>query len=52
MNAGASGAAETWANGYMNSFQSWSYAKDAFDKWSALTAKRLGELRGVKVAAK
>ena len=52
MNAGVSGAAETWANGYMNSFQSWSYAKDAFDKWSALTAKRLGELRGVKVAAK
>jgi hypothetical protein len=36
----------------MDSFQSWSYATDAFDKWSALTAKRLGELRGVKVAAK
>ena len=52
VNAGASGAAETWANGYMNSFQSWSYAKDAFDKWSSLTAKRLGELRGVKVASK
>lgn len=52
VNAGASGAAETWANGYMNSFQSWSYAKDAFDKWSSLIAKRLGELRGVKVASK
>jgi hypothetical protein len=42
------GAAQTWASGYLNSFQAWSYAKDAFDKWSLLVAKRLGELRGVK----
>lgn len=40
------GAAQTWASGYLNSFQSWSYAKNAFDKWAALTAKRLAELRG------
>jgi uncharacterized protein DUF3313 len=46
MNASATGAAETWVNGYMSSFQSWSYAKDAFDKWSALTAKRFAALRG------
>jgi hypothetical protein len=47
VDAGAVGAAQTWASGYLSSFQSWSYAKNAFDKWSALTAKRLAELRGV-----
>jgi len=45
LNAGASGAAEAWANGYLESFTSWSYARDAFDKWAALFAKRLNELR-------
>lgn len=45
------GVAQTWASGYLNSFQSWSYAKNAFDKWSALTAKRFAELRGVKPAS-
>jgi hypothetical protein len=52
LNSGAAGAAQTWATGYMNSFQSWSYAKDAFDKWAALTAKRLSELRGSRTSAK
>ena len=47
MDAGVAGAAQTWASGYMNSFQSWSYAQNAFDKWSALTAQRLAALRGV-----
>jgi hypothetical protein len=46
LNAGVSGAAQTWASGYLNSFQSWSYAKNAFDKWSVLTAQRLAALRG------
>jgi hypothetical protein len=46
LDSGAVGAAQTWASGYLNSFQSWSYAKNAFDKWSALTAQRLAELRG------
>jgi hypothetical protein len=41
-----SSAASTWANGYMNSFQAWSYAKNAFDKWSMLVAQRFSELRG------
>jgi hypothetical protein len=45
MNADAAGAAQTWASGYANSFQAWSYARNAFDKWSALTAKRFAELR-------
>ena len=45
-NAGGAGAAQTWASGYMNSFQQWSYAKNAFDKWSMLVAKRFAELRG------
>jgi hypothetical protein len=45
MDAGAAGAAQTWASGYVNSFQSWSYAKNAFDKWSTLTAQRLAALR-------
>lgn len=47
VNATSVGAAQTWASGYLNSFQSWSYAKNAFDKWSLLIAKRLAELRGV-----
>jgi hypothetical protein len=47
MNAGVAGAAQTWASGYLNSFQEWSYAKDAFDKWSKLVAQRLARLRGV-----
>jgi hypothetical protein len=29
----------------MNSFQSWAYAKYAFEKWSALTAQRIAALR-------
>lgn len=40
-----SSAVSTWANGYMNSFQAWSYAKNAFDKWSILVAQRFKELR-------
>lgn len=46
LDAGAAGAAQTWASGYLNSFQSWSYARNAFDKWAALTAQRLAALRG------
>jgi hypothetical protein len=48
MDQGTVGAAQTWASGYLNSFESWAYAKNAFDKWSALTAKRLAELRQAK----
>ena len=50
LDSGAAGAAQTWASGYLNSFQSWSYAKNAFDKWAALTAERLAALRGTKQA--
>jgi hypothetical protein len=50
LDAGAAGAAQTWASGYVNSFQSWSYAKNAFDRWSTLTAQRLAALRGVTPA--
>jgi hypothetical protein len=46
MNSGAVGAAQTWASGYLNSFQQWSYAKDAIDKWSLLVAQRFAQLRG------
>lgn len=45
-----SSVVSTWANGYLNSFQSWSYAKNAFDKWSMLVAQRFAELRGVTPA--
>jgi hypothetical protein len=45
LNAGSVGAAQTWASGYLNSFQQWSYAKNAFDKWSMLIAQRLAQLR-------
>lgn len=46
LNAGASGAATAWIGGYLNSFTAWSYAKDAFDKWAVLTARRVAVLRG------
>jgi len=46
-----SSAVDTWVNGYMNSFQSWNYAKNAFDKWSLLVAQRFKEL-GVGTPAK
>jgi hypothetical protein len=42
----ATAVAQTWANGYLNSFEAWAYAKNAFDKWSALVAQRLAALRG------
>jgi hypothetical protein len=47
LDSNAVGAAQTWASGYLNSFQSWAYARNAFDKWAALTAKRIAALRGV-----
>lgn len=46
-NAGMTGAVTTWTSGYFNSFQAWSYAKNAFDKWAKMTAERLAKLRGV-----
>ena len=45
LDKGAVNAAKSWASGYMGSFQAWTYAKEAFDKWSALLAKRIGALR-------
>ena len=45
MNAGAAGAAESWVSGYMDSFSQWTYAKNAFDKWSADFARRFAALR-------
>jgi hypothetical protein len=52
MNNGVVGAAQTWASGYLNSFQQWSYAKNAFDKWSVLIAQRMADMRGVSAAKK
>lgn len=52
MNSGVMGAAQTWAGGYLNSFQSWSYAKNAFDKWSVLIAQRLGQMREASAVIK
>jgi len=48
LNVGAAQAAQTWANGYMSSFQSWGYAKAAFNKWSMLVAKRVAELQQIQ----
>ncbi len=44
MNAGVAGAAQNWANGYMDSFTQWNYAKSAFDKWSVGFAQRFAAL--------
>lgn len=49
LNSGAAGAAQAWANGYFNSFQTWMYAKDAFDKWTILLNQRIAKLRGVEL---
>ena len=32
-------------NGYLESFKSWSYAQDAFNKWASEFAKRFNALR-------
>lgn len=47
LDSGAAQAAQTWANGYMSSFQSWGYAKAAFNKWSTLIAKRVADLQQI-----
>jgi hypothetical protein len=44
---GVTGAVTAWANGYVESFTSWSYAKDAFDKWAAIFARRFDAVRGI-----
>jgi len=49
-NAGIYGAVTTWASGYVNALQVWSYARNAFDKRAHLTAQRFAELRGVRSA--
>jgi len=46
LNAGAAGAAENWVNGYVDSFSQWTYARNAFDKWSVEFARRFAALRG------
>jgi len=33
--------------GYLDSFTSWSYAQNAFNKWAAVLAQRLRALRAV-----
>jgi len=45
LNKGASTAAQAWLDGYVSSFQSWTYAQDAFNKWSAQFARRFSDLR-------
>lgn len=45
---GVTGAVTAWASGYVESFTSWSYAKDAFDKWAAVFARRFAEVRGMQ----
>ena len=48
MSKSASGTAKQWVNGYMDSFTTWSYAKQAFDQWAKLFKQRFDELRGIK----
>ena len=45
LNQGIPNAAEKWVGGYLDSFSSWSYARNAFDKWAAELAQRLRVLR-------
>ncbi|MDM0012179.1 DUF3313 domain-containing protein [Variovorax sp. J22P168] len=45
LDKGATTAAMAWMNGYVSSFTSWSYAKDAFNKWSSAFARRFAVLR-------
>jgi hypothetical protein len=39
--------AQKWATGYLDSFTSWGYAKEAFKMWAGLFRERFDELRGV-----
>jgi hypothetical protein len=49
INQGATKAADEWVNGYLDSFKSWGYAKDAFDKWASVFAQRFNQLRGIDI---
>jgi hypothetical protein len=44
---GVANATSTWVGGYMDSFTSWNYAKNAFNKWASLFAERFNKLRGM-----
>lgn len=46
LDMGVPGAVAAWANGYVQSFTSWSYAQDAFSKWATAFAQRFAQLRG------
>jgi len=48
---GATNATTTWINGYMQSFTSWSYAQDAFNKWATEFALRFNRLRDKAAAS-
>jgi hypothetical protein len=52
INSGATDAAQTWVGGYLNSFQAWSYARNAFDRWSDLVAQRIAQIRGASASSK
>jgi hypothetical protein len=43
-------AAKKWVDGYLDSFTTWNYAKEAFDLWASLFRKRFEELRGIREA--
>jgi hypothetical protein len=45
LNQGAAKAADAWINGYVDSFTSWTYAQDAFNKWASIFARRLALLQ-------
>jgi hypothetical protein len=47
---GAVDAGKKWVDGYLDSFTTWSYAKQAFDQWAELLRIRFNELRGIKQA--
>jgi hypothetical protein len=39
--------AQKWATGYLDSFTTWGYAKEAFKMWASFFRERFDELRGI-----
>lgn len=48
LDKGVPNAAEQWANGYIHSFTTWGYAKDAFDRWAKWFRESFDHLRGAQ----
>jgi len=46
------GGVKQYVSGYVDSFTTWNYAKQSFDRWAEIFRQRFDELRGIKAQQK